>query len=285
MANLYYSIIKIQKLFFKREVRNMELGLRGKNAIITGGSAGIGLACAKALVSEGANVIIIGRDRERLKNAVTILKQNGSKPLVYSIQEDLTAQGASQRIVEETISLVGKIDILINNAGAAKAGSFWELNDQHYLDAWNLKLLGYIRMVRSVANCMKERNYGRILNIIGTGGKTPSPTFLPGATANSALSSFTKGISKELAQFGIRINAISPGVTATERAELLAKQRADAKGITLEEQKRIEKSSSLLGEILQPEEIASMALMLVSDLIPSITGSEIVIDGGQQPGI
>src|SRR5436309_2490529 len=173
----------------------MDLGLEGKNAIITGGSAGIGLACAKALLAEGANVIIIGRNEKRLENAVSTLKKIANKQSILAISADLTDTGASQRIVKEAEEQFGHIDILINNAGSARAGSFWDLSDQDFLDAWNLKLLGYIRMVREVAAQMRKLQRGRILNIIGTGGKNPSATFLPGGTANAALINFTKGIS------------------------------------------------------------------------------------------
>lgn len=263
----------------------MELGLTGKNAIITGGSAGIGFACAKALVSEGANVMIIGRNTEKLENAVDILRKTDGKSKVLAMCEDLTSPTAAERIGSEAISQFGKIDILINNAGAAKAGSFWELSDQDFLDAWTLKLLGYIRMVKAVAPYMMKEKRGRILNIVGTGGKTPSPTFLPGGTANAALLNFTKGISKELAGHGVRINVISPAITATERAEILAVQQAEAKGISVDEQKALTNASMPLGQVVQPEEIAYMALILVSDLLPSITGTEIAIDGGLQAGI
>ena len=263
----------------------MDLGLSGKNAIITGGSAGIGLACAKALISEGANVIIVGRDKKRLENTVNSLQKIANHQSIISMSADLTDSEASKRIIKQSENHFGKIDILINNAGSAKAGSFWDLNDQDFIDAWNLKLLGYIRMVKVVAEHMKKQQRGRILNIIGTGGKNPSATFLPGGTANAALINFTKGISKELAQYGIRINAISPAMTATDRAERLAEQRALAKGISKEEQIAQEHAVMPLGHMIQPEEIAKMALVLVSDLIPSMTGAEVIIDGGMTHGI
>lgn len=257
-----------------------------KNAVITGGSAGIGLACAKALVSEGANVLIVGRDQERLEKAVCELRDLAKEhQQVLSVSEDLSKPHSAEKIIMNAMEHFNSVDILINNAGSARAGSFWELTDQDFIDAWNLKLLGYIRMVRAAGAVMIKQRSGRILNIIGTGGKNPSATFLPGGTANAALLNFTKGISKELAQFGIRINAISPAITATERAVQLAGQRAKAKGISTEEQMELEQSSIPLGSMIQPEEIAQMAILLVSDVIPSITGSEIIIDAGMTNGL
>nr|WP_272819454.1 SDR family oxidoreductase [Scytonema hofmannii] len=175
--------------------------------------------------------------------------------------------------------------MLVNNAGSARAGSFLELSDDVFLDAWNLKLLGYIRLVKAVVPHQKNRRDGRIVNIIGGAGRTPRPSFLPGGTTNAALLNFTRGISKELAEYNIRINAISPGATATERAERLAKQNAQARGITVEQAKAETLQGIPLKRIAQPEEIAALTLFLVSDLAASITGAEILVDGGHTPGV
>jgi NAD(P)-dependent dehydrogenase (short-subunit alcohol dehydrogenase family) len=204
----------------------MDLGLRGKIAIVTGASAGIGLACSKALFEEGASVIMVARDPKRMQQAVE------------SIVQARAAEGAC-----------------------------------------------YIRMVKEAAPHMINQKDGRIVNIVGGAGRTPSPTFLAGSTANAALLNFTRGISKELAKSNVRINAISPGSTATERAERLAEQNALASGISVDEQKARMGTAIPLGHLVDPDEIASMALLLVSDRVPSITGTEIVIDGGQQPGV
>lgn len=140
-------------------------------------------------------------------------------------------------------------------------------------------------MVRAVAPHMMEQKDGKIINIIGSAGRTPTPTFLPGSTTNAALINFTKGISKELAKYNVRINAISPGVTSTECAIRLAGQRASVKGITIEEEQKDVLESIPLGNMVHPDEIASFVLLLASNLVPTMTGSEIVIDGGAQPGI
>jgi 3-oxoacyl-[acyl-carrier protein] reductase/bacilysin biosynthesis oxidoreductase BacG len=201
------------------------------------------------------------------------------------VEADLTNAEDITRLVKETLGQFGQIDILINNAGSAVAGSFLDLEDQAFEEAWQLKLLGYIRMVRAVVPHMIERRDGRIVNIVGGAGRSPSPTFLPGGTANAAILNFSKGIARELAQHRIRINAISPGGTATERAERLLKQQAHARGISLEEAKHDRTRSIPLGRLVQPEEIAAMALLLVSDRAASITGAEIVIDGGSSTGL
>ncbi|MEH2411499.1 SDR family NAD(P)-dependent oxidoreductase [Nostoc sp.] len=189
---------------------SLELKLSGKTAIVTGGSAGIGLATAKALYSEGVNVAIAARNQERLDQAVADIQSlptPGAK--VIAISADLTKAEDIEKVVSTTLAQFGQIDILINNAGSARAGSFLESTDDLFLDAWNLKLLGYIRLVRAVVPHQKSRGDGRIVNIVGGAGRTPRPNFLAGGTSNAALLNFTKGISKELAEYKIRINAIS----------------------------------------------------------------------------
>ena len=264
----------------------MELNLSDKVAIVTGGSAGIGLACAKSLIAEGVSVVIASRERaEEAVGSIRQLNDGVQKDQVVAVKGDLSAANQAKSVVKKAIDKFGKVDILINCAGAARAGAFLELTDQDFLDAWTLKLLGYIRMVREVLPHMIERKDGRIINIIGAAGRTPSAIFLAGSTANAALINFTRGISKEVAQHNIRINAISPSQTETERANLLAEQIAKAKGVSVEEIMTESAQSIPLGRMIQPAEIAALAVFLVSDLASSITGAEILIDGGQTPGI
>ena len=264
----------------------IELDLTGKTAIVTGGSAGIGFAIAKALYSEGVNVAIVARDRDRLEKAANTLRElPNQENRVIAISADLTQAESIDKVVSQTIAEFGQIEILINNAGSARAGSLLNLEDDAFLDAWNLKLLGYIRLVKAVIPDLISRRDGRIVNIIGGAGRTPRANFLPGGTTNAALLNFTKGIAKELAQHNVRINAISPGFTATERAERLAAQTASDQGISIEAAKADTIKAIPLGKIVQPEEIAALALFLVSDRAASITGTEILVDGGQTPGV
>lgn len=264
----------------------MDLKLSGKVAMVTGGSAGIGLASAKALYQEGVHLAIVARDSKKLEQAVsTIQASPDDSGKVVPIVADLTQTESAKEIVTTVLDRFGRIDILINNAGAPRVGSFLELDDDAYLDTWNLKPLGYIRLIRAVVPSMIERQDGRIVNIIGSAGRTPGPNFLPGGMSNAALINFTKGIAKELARHRIRVNAISPGFTATERANILAEKNAQANGITIEEARAQLVQSIPLGQLVDPDNIAAMLLLLVSDHAASITGAEILIDGGYTPGI
>jgi 3-oxoacyl-[acyl-carrier protein] reductase/bacilysin biosynthesis oxidoreductase BacG len=267
----------------------MDLYLAGKTALVTGGSAGIGFACADRLAAEGVSVAIAGRDRDRLMNASQALHATASArgtavPRVLAVAADLTQASEVERTVRDTLEAFGHVDILINCAGSAQGGAFLDLPDQAYLDAWTLKLLGYIRVTRAVVPGMIARRDGRIVNIVGGAGRFPAATFLTGSTANAALVNFTRGLSKELAPHNVRINAISPGTTQTERTERGI--AAEVKAGKSEAQVREDRLARIpLHRVTQPDEIASMAALIVSDRMASMTGAEVLVDGGAMPAI
>jgi 3-oxoacyl-[acyl-carrier protein] reductase/bacilysin biosynthesis oxidoreductase BacG len=258
----------------------MDLQLAGKTAVVTGGSAGIGLACARTLVGEGVRVAIVGRSTERLAAATAAV------PGLIPIAADLSRPGdVEEAAAAAAAAFDGRIDILVNNAGSAMGGIFTALPDSAFLDAWTLKLLGYIRMTRAVVPGMIARRDGRIVNIVGGAARTPSPTFLPGSTSNAAIINFTRGLSKELAPHNVRINAVSPGSTATERAEKLIEQDAELSGKTVEAAREERLARIPMRRMTLPDEIAAMTALLVSDRVASMTGAEVVVDGGAMPGV
>jgi len=267
----------------------MDLRLAGKTALITGGSAGIGLACAQMLVSEGVHVAIAARSLERLAGAAEALqatagKRGGDPPQVIALAADLSQAEDVERTARDASAAFGHIDILINNAGSAMGGPFLELPDSAFLDAWTLKLLGYIRMTRALVPAMIERRDGRIVNIVGGAARNPAPGFLTGSTGNAAIINFTRGLSKELAPHNVRINAISPGTTQTERGDRLLAAEV-THGRTLEQAREARLSRVPMRVITLPEEIASMAALIVSDRMATMTGAEVIVDGGAMPTI
>jgi NAD(P)-dependent dehydrogenase (short-subunit alcohol dehydrogenase family) len=267
----------------------MDLRLAGKTALITGGSAGIGLACAQMLVSEGVSVVIAARDPGRLAGATATLNATaklcgGEVPRVLAIAADLAKAEDVARTARDAVKAFGQIDILINNAGSAMGGPFLELPDEAFLNAWTLKLLGYIRMTRAIVPAMIQRRDGRIVNIVGGAARNPAPAFLTGSTGNAAIINFTRGLSKELAPHNVRINAISPGITQTERGDRLLEAEVTPDK-TLEQARAARLNRVPMRVITLPQEIAAMAALIASDLMPTMTGAEVIVDGGAMPTI
>lgn len=267
----------------------MDLYLSGKTALVTGGSAGIGFACADRLVAEGVHVAIAARDKDRLARSAQALHgtaegRREAVPRVLAVAADLSRADEVARTARETEAAFGHLDILINCAGSAQGGPFLELTDEAFLNAWTLKLLGYIRMSRAVIPGMIARRDGRIVNIVGGAGRFPAATFLTGSTANAALINFTRGLSKDLAPHNVRVNAISPGTTQTERTERqIAAEVAAGKSEASVREERLGRIP--LRRITQPDEIASMAALIVSDRMASMTGAEVLVDGGAMPAV
>ena len=263
----------------------MEYGLRGKTAIVTGASQGIGREIARSLHSEGVTVTLVGQTRARLDQAVRDMQGAGDGAPLYAIVADLSLLSEIERVTAEALQHMGHIDILVNSASRAKAGSFFAMSDDDIQDAWQVKGLGYVRLVRAVAAHMIERGDGRIVNIVGTAARTPSADFIAGSMVNAALVNFTRGLSRELARHNVRINSISPGWTLTERLSRSIEMQANAQNIPIAQALQREARGIPTGHHVSMAEVANLALLAVSDLCPSLTGEDIVIDGGATPSI
>jgi 3-oxoacyl-[acyl-carrier protein] reductase/bacilysin biosynthesis oxidoreductase BacG len=266
----------------------MDLGLRGKTALITGASQGIGLAIARGLVAEGVSVVLVARTRARLVRAAGELQtQNAgqSGAAVHSVTGDLGLASDIDRVVQAALGKLGRIDILINNAASNRIGPFFALSDDDLVQTWQVKALGYMRMVRAVAPDMIARREGCIVNIVGDAARTPTLDFIPGSMVNAALVNFTRGISRELARFNVRINAISPGWTITDEQADSLRREAAARQMDPSELLRQRARSIPLNRLVTADEIVTLTLLLVSDHLPSMTGEDIVIDGGATPSV
>lgn len=263
----------------------MEYGLRGKTAIVTGASQGIGREIARSLHNEGVIVTLVGRTRARLDQTARELHSGAESAALHVIAADLSLLGEVERVTNEAIQRMGHVDILINCASHTKSGAFFSMDDADIQDAWQVKGLGYVRLVRAVAPHMIERGDGRIVNIVGTAARTPTTDFIAGSMVNAALVNFTRGISRELAHHNVRINSISPGWTLTERLHRSIEMHADAQKIALTEALQREARSIPTGRHVSMTEVANLTLLAVSDLCPSLTGEDIVIDGGSTPSV
>jgi NAD(P)-dependent dehydrogenase (short-subunit alcohol dehydrogenase family) len=255
----------------------MDLGLTGKTVLITGGSKGIGLACAQAFIEEGARVAIVSRSQANIDKARAELKQ------CLGIAADLIDASQALRVVEQVTRELGPIDVLVNSAGAAKRTPPDELDPAAYRAAMDAKYFSYINVIDPVVKQMAARGTGAIVNIIGNGGKVASAIHIAGGAANAALMLVTAGLAHAYADKKIRIVGLNPALTNTERvAEGL---RADARlnGISEDEARQKSVARIPLGRMAEPEDIANATLFLASDKAAYITGVNITMDGAQIP--
>jgi 3-oxoacyl-[acyl-carrier protein] reductase len=258
----------------------MELGLAGKVAIVTGGSKGIGRATAIGLIAEGASVLVCARGQEALDEVVAAAGA-ASRERIAAIAADLTDGAAIKRVVAHCVEQFGRVDILINNAGSARPGEFLKLDDQAWIDDWQLKFFGYVRMAREVLPHMERQGGGVILNVIGAAAMNPRRSYMIGGAANAALNHFTKALADEGAKAGVRVVGINPGPILTER---LLKMRA---GLTQSAEAADEafRKMTPLGRVGKVEEVADLAMFLVSERAAFIHGANITIDGGYTQGL
>lgn len=260
----------------------MDLQLKGKIALITGGSRGIGFAAARALAGEGALIALAARDEDRLRKARQELSGIGAE--IMTIPSDLTRTGDEIRIMDAVIAKFGRVDILVNSAGAAQGGVFWKLSDQEWQENLALKLFGTIRMMRAAIPAMLGQHYGRIITIAGAAGRQPEAHLLPVGVANAGIYVLTRALADELGPEGIVLTALNPGVTRTDRFINRLKQRAQKEGRTLDEvQAEAEnhiREQTPLRRIGTAEDIAAWVTFLASDRAAHFTGQTITVDGG-----
>lgn len=251
----------------------MDLNLRGRTALITGGSRGIGLAIARALVEEGSNVRLVGRSIDALEAAKIKIDGGGGKASIHAC--DLSEPGAAKRLEQACEG----IDILVNNAGAIPRGSVMEIDEEKWRTAWELKVFGYIDLTRMVYARMRERRRGVIINIIGVGGERPTGAYIAGSSANASLMAFTAALGGESVDFGVRVLGINPGLVATDRMVTLLRKDAQAQLGDPERWRELLRSRPF-GRAAEPEEIAAVVAFLASDKASYVSGTIVTVDGG-----
>lgn len=258
----------------------MDLKLKDKHVLITGGSKGIGFACAQSFADEGAHVSLVSRDPANLKTAETKLLEQFPHLKIASYSADLINAEAADQVVKQAQAKLGEIDILVNSAGAAKRTPAAELTPQAWRDALDAKFFTYINVMNPIAQQMAERGKGVIVNVIGAGGKTASPIHLPGGSANAALMLATAGMAAAFGPKGVRVNAVNPGQTLTERLKEGLAAICRQEGIDMEEAMKRATARVPLGRLATAEEIAQAVVFLASEQASYITGVNINMDGG-----
>jgi 3-oxoacyl-[acyl-carrier protein] reductase len=257
----------------------MEFGLNGKTALVVASSQGLGKAIAKSLVNEGTNVMLASRNVEQLKDVETELAAM-NKGKVSFIRCDITSPEDIKKMVEQTKSEFGGLDILINNAGGPPAGSFEDMTDEHWQNAFELNLLSYIRVIREALPLLKEKG-GKIINIASSSIKEPIPGLILSNTFRTGIVGLSKTLATEFAPFNILVNTVGPGRIATDRVKHLDEVNAAKTGLSREKVEELEKETIPLQRYGKPEEFANVVTFLVSDANSYMTGSSFLVDGGK----
>jgi 3-oxoacyl-[acyl-carrier protein] reductase len=239
----------------------MDLGLRGKLALITGASMGIGAAIASTLATEGCDVVLVSRWSDRLNAAArSIADQTGQRAIACTADLSLSTE------VERVACEWGNADILVNNAGAIPAGRLEELDEETWRKAWDLKVFGYINLIRRVYPSMRARRDGVIVNVIGAAAQIRDPSYICGVAGNAALTAFTLSLGSDSHRDGVRVLGVSPGPVATERLKTLGKLGGSA--------------AWPFGRAATPAEIADAVAFLASPRAGYISGAVLMADGG-----
>lgn len=247
--------------------------LTGKIAIVTGASRGIGNAIALRLAADGAQLVLCARDRKLLDE--TAAKIGGG----HVISLDQRLPDAGQRIVEEALAAFGAIDIVVNNAGATKRGDFETLTEEDWLDGYALKMFGAVRLTRAAWPHLRERS-GAVVNIAGSGGRTPGAQFTIGGSVNAALLSFTKALADIGLRDGVQVNCVNPGPVKTARLEKRLAQTAAEHGVDLAVAMEIFVREEKVMKVGEPEDIAALVAFLLSPHGRLLHGALIDADGG-----
>ena len=255
----------------------MDLGHKGKKVLVTGGSKGIGLACAVGFAAEGADVAICSRSQENVERALARL------PRAFGVVADCSDAASAGAMVERVEAEFGPIDSLFISAGAARRSPPDDLTPAFWRAAMEAKYFSTINVVDPLVKRMAARGRGVILNIIGAGGKVASPIHLAGGAANAALMLATAGLGTAYARRGVRVVGVSPSLTETDRVAEGFAADAAAAGITIETARARSIEKIPLGRMATPDDIAHAVLFLASDQAGYITGTTITIDGGQHP--
>ena len=265
----------------------MDLGLKGKVALVTGASRGIGAAIATELGSEGADLVLCARGAGQLDDTARSIAALG--PQTVAVPADLLTAAGVQSVVDAALAAFGRVDILVNNVGGAPGpGGFQNLEDDHWQAAWNLNVMAAVRFARGVLPGMVERRWGRIINIASTSAREPDVVVVHYNCAKAGLLALSKSLANAYSKDGVLVNCVSPGVTRTPALESSAARRLAERGESIEGLSAEElvqryygpRRPVPIGRFGTPAEVAGIVAFLASERASWITGAYINVDGG-----
>ncbi|MBR9978668.1 MAG: SDR family oxidoreductase [Bacteroidetes bacterium] len=262
----------------------MDMGLTGRRAFIAGSSEGIGGAIAAGLAAEGADIMLCARTEARLRSMRDALKEKVPGRVEY-ISADLDNAGDIERVLATTQDLFGEIDVLVTNNGGPNPGDFLSMREEDWLAAYNRTLMSSVRLIRGFLPGMIERSFGRIINITSISVKQPVQRLLLSNAFRAAVTGMAKTLSDEVSRHGITVNNIAPGYIRTGRQTQLFTDRAEKRGVTVEDIRDEVTAQIPMGRIGTPEEIAHLAVFLASEGASYMTGTTIQVDGGLYRGL
>ena len=262
----------------------MDLGLSGKVALVAAASKGLGRAIAEDLAAEGASVALCARGEEALERARDEI-QRTTKAEVIAIAGDVSRADDVDRITRATLERFGRIDVLVTNAGGPPSGKFESLTPEMWKQAVDLTLMSVINLTRAVIPGMKERKWGRVINVTSIAVKQPVDGLMLSNSLRSAVTGFARTLANEVAPLGITVNNILPGYTRTERVEQLSAATAKREGITAHAALGKWEAEIPMKRLGEPREFAALAAFLASERASYITGTSISVDGGWIKGL
>jgi len=256
----------------------MELGLKGKRAIVMAASRGLGYASALGLAREGCKLIVCSRDQARIEAAAAaIKKETGAE--VKALVADVSSASEAKRLVDAAVSAYGGLEIVVHNAGGPPAGETLQMTEEQWQKAFEQNLLSFTRIVGAAAPEMKKAGYGRVLTIASSSIKQPIPNLALSNALRAGVWGIAKTLSRELASQGILVNVIAPGRIDTERIAELDQANAQKSGKSVEDVRKASIGGIPLGRLGRPEELANLVVFLASAAGSYITGQAITVDG------
>lgn len=257
----------------------MDLGLRGKVALVSGASKGLGRAIAHELANEGASLVLCSRGKEALTDARDrIAADTGAQ--VIAIPADVSRGEEIRELVRASVAALGRIDILVTNAGGPPSATFDALSPKMWDDAVRLTLMSAVELAAAVVPAMRERGWGRVINVTSIAVKQPVSGLMLSNSLRAAVTGFARTLANEVAPFGVTVNNVMPGYTRTERIEEIASAIAAREGTSAEAARTRWEAEIPMHRLGEPRELAALVAFLASERAGYITGSSIAVDGG-----